>query len=53
MPSSTETIIISKYYNINYWLYSFFDSTKLAIGICIYFIIISLLIHELWNKKEA
>lgn len=52
IPSSLDIFIASDQYGMNNWIYSFFNSGKLAIGICLYFIILSLFIHELWLKEE-
>lgn len=50
---SIDAFIMENKYNIYDWIHAFFGSTKLAIGICIYFVILSIFVHLLWNKKEA
>lgn len=52
IPSYSDNFIMENKYNIYNWIYSFFGSIKLALGVCIYFIVLSLFVHQLWVKGK-
>ncbi|MGO1469293.1 MAG: sporulation integral membrane protein YlbJ [Tissierella sp.] len=54
IPSISFPTIIRKEYDFNNWISTILSSTKLSIGICIFFLLLSLFVHLIFiNKKEA
>lgn len=50
---SIDVFIMEENQSLSQWIYTFVNSTKSAMAICIFFIILSIFVHQLWNKKEA
>lgn len=51
IPSSVDVFILENEYNLYEWLHTFLGSTKLSIAICVYFIVLSLFVHQIWIKE--
>lgn len=49
ITSSIDNFIKIEVYNLKTWLENFYFSTKMSIGICLFFIILSLLVHNVWS----
>lgn len=52
LPVSATPHILKKAYSFNDWISNFLGSTKLAFIICVYFIILSILVHLLYDRKK-
>lgn len=52
IPSSLDNFIKEEVYNLRTWLENIYFSTKMSIGICIFFIVLSLLVHNIWSIKK-
>lgn len=52
LPSSFDKMVELNIYNLKNWLDNIYYSSRLSIGVFMFFIIFSLLVHNLWTLKN-
>lgn len=52
IPSSLDNFIKEEVYNLKTWLENIYFSTKMSFGICIFFIVLSILVHNISFIKK-
>lgn len=53
IPSSIDSFIQKEVYNLKSWLESIYFSTKMSIGICLFFIVLSILVYNISVYKKT
>ncbi|MDR7869907.1 MAG: sporulation integral membrane protein YlbJ [Tissierellaceae bacterium] len=52
IPSSLDNIIREEIYSLKNWLDNIYFSAKLSLGICVFFVLLSIFVHNVWLLKK-
>lgn len=53
IPSSFHNVIGKDIYTLKNWLENIYFSSGISIGVCVFFIIFSLLVHNIWSFRKS